>query len=257
MSTVLIIGDGPLGAEIAALARRAGHTALTYLFSQHGPESAMLANIPAVLQESANTLDLTIEAIIANRALKQQALERLSGAFVGTNEPILTATLNASATEVSQWTAHPASVVGWAAIPPLGDAEVIETMAGLKSNPAMVSKAQEFLRGLGKEPVQIGDTLGGVLPRIVANLVNEAAFALTEGVASAEDIDQAMKLGTNYPHGPLAWGDQIGLDQVAGVIAALGECYGPDRYRPAPLLRQLVQAGMWGQRTGRGFYTYA
>jgi 3-hydroxybutyryl-CoA dehydrogenase len=100
------------------------------------------------------------------------------------------------------------------------------------------------------------DSVGAVLPRIVANLVNEAAFALTEGIAEAHDIDEAMKLGTNYPHGPLAWGDRIGLDQVAGIITALAAAYGSDRYRLAPALRQLALAGWWGKRTGQGFYAY-
>jgi len=256
MSNILIIGDSPLAAEMAALAGQAGHTALAYLFNQHGPESSPLANIPLWLQETADSLDLIVEAVVSSRLLKQHTIQRLSDAFVGANEPILTAALNASVAEVSQWTAHPANVVGWAALPPLGDAEVIEVAASIRSDPVMVSRAQEFLASLGKEPALVNDSVGGVLPRVVANLVNEAAFALMEGVASAEDIDQAMKLGTNYPHGPLAWGDQIGLDQIVGIMAALGESYGPDRYRAAPLLNRLVQAGMWGKRAGKGFYDY-
>jgi 3-hydroxybutyryl-CoA dehydrogenase len=88
-------------------------------------------------------------------------------------------------------------------------------------------------------------------------IINEAAFALMEGVASAEDIDTAMKLGTNYPLGPLEWADRIGLDQVLAVLEGLQAEYGDDRYRPAPLLRQLVRAGHCGQSTGRGFHSYS
>ncbi|MBI4630931.1 MAG: 3-hydroxybutyryl-CoA dehydrogenase, partial [Chloroflexi bacterium] len=91
------------------------------------------------------------------------------------------------------------------------------------------------------EAVTVNDTVGGVLPRVVANVINGAVFAVMEGVASPRDIDQAMKLGTNYPHGPLEWGDKIGLDQVLGIINALHEAHG-ERYRPAPLLVQMAQA---------------
>jgi 3-hydroxybutyryl-CoA dehydrogenase len=102
----------------------------------------------------------------------------------------------------------------------------------------------------------VPDGPGLVFPRILCMIINEAAFALMEGVASAEDIDTAMKLGTNYPLGPLEWADRIGLDQVLGVLEGLQAEYGEDRYRPAPLLRQLVRAGHLGLSTGRGFYPY-
>jgi 3-hydroxybutyryl-CoA dehydrogenase len=256
MSTILIVGDGPLASEVAELAARSGHTVLPYLFNQRGPDLAPLATLSTYVHEIANTIDLTVEAVISSRMLKELTLSQLSNAFVGTDEPILTAALNASASEVAQWTVHPANVVGFAGLPPLGDAETVEVMAGLKTDPAMLAKAQEFIMSLGKEPVLVGDTVGGILPRIVANLINEAAYALMEGVASAEDIDQAMKLGTNYPHGPLEWGDLIGLDQVVGIIDAIGESAGADRYRAAPMLQRFVHAGMWGQRTGQGFYQH-
>lgn len=256
MSAILVIGDGPLASEVAGLAQTAGHTTLTYLFNQHGPEQTPLAHLADFLRETADSLDLTIEAVVGSRSIKQQTLASLTSAFVGAEEPVLSATLNASLAEAAQWTTHPANVIGWAALPPQAGSETIEITASLLTNPAMISRAQQFISSLRREPVQVGDGVGGVLPRIVANLVNEAAFALMEDVASAEDIDQAMQLGTNYPHGPLAWGDLIGLDQIAGVMTALGEAYGPDRYRPAPLLQRFVQSGQWGVRTGQGFYSY-
>lgn len=257
MSTILVVGDGPLAAEMAALSEKSGHTVIRYLFAQDGPQSAALATMPDYVREVADTLDLTVEAVIGSRQLKQQTIHALNAAFIGAAEPVLTACLNASATEVGGWSLEPGNVVGWAGLPPLDAAEVLEVMPGLRTLPEMLDQAQAFFSSLGKEPVRVGDCVGGVLPRVVANLANEAAYALMEGVASPDDIDQAMRLGTNYPHGPLAWADRIGLDQIAGIIEALGEHYGPDRYRPAPLLRRLVSAGQWGDRTGRGFYSHS
>lgn len=256
MSNVLIVGDGPLAYEIASLAEQSGHTVAAYLVNRDGPEADPVAGLEDFLKGAAARFDLAVEACVADRARKQavirQVVEVLEPAA-----PLLACTLNASATEAGGWTPTPERIIGWAALPPLAGTKVFELSSGLRSDPALVQTASEFLASLGKDPVMIEDTVGGVLPRIVAALVNEAAFALTEGIAEPDDIDQAMKLGTNYPHGPLAWGDLIGLDQIVGILTALGEAYGRDRYRLAPALRQLALAGWWGVRTGQGFYAHS
>ncbi len=255
MSNVLILGDGPLAYEIAALAERSGHNVAAYLVNHGGPEADPIAGLGDFLDAVSGPFDLAVEAFVADITHKMSAIWQIEE-MLNARGPLLAATLNASATEVGGWTNIPDRIVGWAALPPLEDARVFEMSSGLRSAPESVQRASDFLLSLGKEPVMTEDSVGGVLPRIVANLVNEAAFALTEGIAEPGDIDQAMKLGMNYPHGPLAWGDLIGLDQVAGIISALGEVYGNDRYRLAPALRQLALAGWWGQRTGQGFYAY-
>jgi 3-hydroxybutyryl-CoA dehydrogenase len=107
------------------------------------------------------------------------------------------------------------------------------------------------------ETAVVEDTVGLILPRIVCCLVNEAAYALMENVAQPRGIDTAMKLGTNYPYGPLEWGDLIGLDIVLAVLRGLYDEYGDDRYRPAPLLKQMVRAGRLGKKSDHGFYDYS
>lgn len=256
-SNILIVGDGPLAYEMALLARESGHSVTTFLYNESGGESDNpLLQLPAFIREVADTTGLVVEAVISNRGAKKFVMQAINDGFLGMEEPILSATLNASATEVGSWLIQPGTVVGWAGLPPMAESKVFELMPGLHSSADSIDRASEFLSSLGKDPVTIADTPGGVLPRVVANLVNEAAMALMEGVADAEDIDRGMQLGTSYPHGPLAWGDMIGLDQVQGILNALGATFGTGQYQPALLLQQLVHAGFWGERTGQGFYEY-
>ncbi|MCA9993795.1 MAG: 3-hydroxybutyryl-CoA dehydrogenase, partial [Anaerolineales bacterium] len=126
----------------------------------------------------------------------------------------------------------------------------------LQTNDANLARAAAFWKGLGCDTVIVADGPGLVRARVVCCLINEATSALMEGVATAEDIDKAMKLGTNYPMGPLAWADLLGLDMVLGVMNGLFAEWGEDRYRPTPLLRRMVAAGYLGRKSGQGFYVY-
>ncbi len=170
---------------------------------------------------------------------------------------ILTAALGHSATEAAAGIHARHRVVGFAALPPLQKGQMVELAATPWTEELALQQAGEFFRSVGLESAIVPDGPGLVLPRILCMIINEAAFALMEGVASAEDIDTAMKLGTNYPLGPLEWADRIGLDQVLGVLDGLQAEFGEDRYRAAPVLRQLVRADHRGQSTGRGFYSYS
>jgi 3-hydroxybutyryl-CoA dehydrogenase len=117
--------------------------------------------------------------------------------------------------------------------------------------------AEQFLQSIGLQPVKIDDIIGFVAPRIVAMLANEAAFAVMERVSSAREVDDAMRLGTNYPKGPLEWADEIGLDVVVALLDSLFAEYHQERYRACRLLRQYVDMQLFGKRVGKGFYEYA
>ena len=134
---------------------------------------------------------------------------------------------------------------------------LIEVAPGLRTDPGATDAVEKFLKARGFETERVGDFSGLVLRRVLFMIINEAAYALWEGVANREDIDLAMKLGTNYPLGPLEWADVISLDRVYIGLKSLHEEYGDDRYRPCPLIRKLVMAGFTGKGAGRGFYSYS
>jgi 3-hydroxybutyryl-CoA dehydrogenase len=169
---------------------------------------------------------------------------------------VLTSALATSATEAASWLPAPQRVVGFGLLPPVSGEGVVELTAALQSTQEALDEATAFWQDLGFEAVRVGDGPGLVRARVICCLINEAASALIEGVATAADIDQAMKLGTNYPYGPLEWADMIGVDTVLGVMNGLFTEWGEDRYRPSPLLRRMVQAGQLGRKSGAGFYDY-
>ena len=148
------------------------------------------------------------------------------------------------------------SSVGFHVLPPLAHSKLVELTRIPSSDDVAAQRTEDFFATLGLLTEWVGDAPGLVLGRIVCQLVNEAAFALGEGVGSAEDIDTGMVLGLNHPRGPLAWGDEIGLDHVLAVLDGLWEEYREERYRPAPALRQHALAGRLGRHVGAGFFVY-
>jgi 3-hydroxybutyryl-CoA dehydrogenase len=148
------------------------------------------------------------------------------------------------------------TAAGFHALPPLSEARLVEVTSGPDTPPSTLAATERFFGTLGKHVARVGDCPGLVLGRIVCQVINEAAFALGEGVGSAHDIDAGMVHGLNYPRGILAWADQIGLDHVLSVLDALHQELGDDRYRAAPLLRALVHSGRFGRSTGEGFFTH-
>jgi 3-hydroxybutyryl-CoA dehydrogenase len=148
------------------------------------------------------------------------------------------------------------AAVGFHALPPFPHSRLVELTRGLDSTGSAAERAEHFFCTLGRHTAWVGDAPGLVLGRIVCQVINEAAFALGEGVGSAQDIDAGMIHGLNYPRGVLSWADEIGLDHVLAVLDALADEWGEERYRPAPVLRRLVWSGRLGRQTGEGFFPY-
>ena len=180
MSTVLIIGDGPLAAQAASLLETGGHAVISYLYYQEGRRGPSHVGLPAFLDTMQPEVDLIVEAVVGDVNAKFSVTQTVSYAI---DAPLLTANLNASAAEVASWTRRPERVVGWAALPPVADAKVLEVAPSLATGEASLQAAYDLFATVEQLTVVVEDSVGGVLPRIVANLVNEAAFALAEGVA--------------------------------------------------------------------------
>ncbi|MDQ6834911.1 MAG: 3-hydroxyacyl-CoA dehydrogenase NAD-binding domain-containing protein [Actinomycetota bacterium] len=148
------------------------------------------------------------------------------------------------------------SAVGFHALAPLGSSHLVELTRGVDSAPSAVQAAETFFHSLGKHTLWVGDAPGLIIGRVICQVVNEAAFALGEALGSAQDIDAGMVHGLNYPRGILAWADEIGLDHILSVLDALMLERGEERYRAAPMLRQLGWSGRLGRQTGAGFFSY-
>jgi len=279
VKTVVVVGAGQMGQGIAQVAANAGCTVLLSDVSREraaegkariekqlgrlvekqklsaGDASALLGRIEPSDASGYGRADVLIEAATEQRELKAR-LFREADAALPKGALLLTNTSSLSVTWLAAQTNRPEQVAGMHFMNPVPLMKLVEIVRGLGTSAATLTTVREFAERLGKTVIHSEDRAGFLVNRMLVPLMNEACFALEEGVGSAPDIDLGAKLGLNHPLGPLELADLVGLDTVLAICEILHRELGDDKYRPASTLRNLVAAGWLGKKTGQGFYRY-
>lgn len=281
VNNVLVIGAGQMGSGIAQVFAQAGFQVTLHDINEEQVKRG-LQSIEKLLQRSvskermteeekeatlarlktsteleaaAQDADLVIEAVIENMEIKQKLFKQLDE-LTPAHTILATNTSSLSITEIAAATNRPEKVIGMHFMNPVPVMKLVEVIRALQTADETYETIVAITKKLYKTAVESKDYPGFIANRILLPMINEAIYTVYEGVASIEDVDTVMKLGANHPMGPLQLADFIGLDTCLYIMEVLYEGFGDSKYRPCPLLRQYVQAGWYGRKTGRGFYVY-
>jgi 3-hydroxybutyryl-CoA dehydrogenase len=280
MKNVVVIGAGTMGNGIAHTAAAAGlevtlvdindellQRAMSTIAANlqrgvdkgkmtTGQKVAVVARIKTATDLAAiGFADIVIEAIVENLAAKTDLFSKLDA--LAQPECILASnTSSISITKIAAATKRPDKIIGMHFMNPVPVMTLVEVIRGIATSDDTYQRVESLSKQLGKTPIEVNDYPGFISNRVLMPMINEAIFALYEGVATAQAIDGVMKLGMNHPMGPLTLADFIGLDVCLAILRVLEEGFGDPKYRPCPLLVKMVDAGWLGRKSGRGFYDY-